>query len=74
MLTQLDNAKYFTEIDIYQAFYQIKILKDSEKSTTFQIQFVEFKYMVISPGLYNRPTSLQYLINDILFDILYCFV
>ena len=31
ILAQLKGTKYFTKIDIYQAFYQIRISKNSKK-------------------------------------------
>ncbi len=73
-LAQLEGAKYFTKIDIRQAFYQIKMSEDSKELTTFLTRFGAFKYLVIPFGLYNRPASWQYLINDTLFDFLHRFV
>ena len=34
-LAQQKNIKYFSKIDIYQVFYQIKMFKNSKKLTTF---------------------------------------
>ena len=73
-LTQLEGAKYFTKIDIRQAFYQIRISEDSEELTTFLTRFGAFKYLVMPFGLCNGPASWQHLINDTLFDFLYHFV
>ena len=73
-LAQLEGAKYFTKIDIRQAFYRIRMSEDSEELTTFLTRFGTFKYLVILFGLYNRPTFWQHLINDTLFDFLHRFV
>ena len=73
-LAQLEGAKYFTKIDIRQAFYQIRISEDSEELTTFLTRFGAFKYLVMPFGLCNGPASWQHLINDILFDFLHRFV
>ena len=73
-LAQLEGAKYFTKIDIHQAFYQIRMSEDSEKLITFLTRFGAFKYLVMPFGLCNGPASWQHLINDILFEFLYCFV
>ena len=43
-LAQLEGAKYFTTIDIHQAFYQIRISEDLEEPTTFFTRFGAFKY------------------------------
>ena len=57
ILAQFKNAKYFTKIDIYQAYYQIKMFKNSEKLTTFLVRFGAFQYLIILFGLYNWLTS-----------------
>ena len=73
-LAQLEGAKYFTKIDIRQAFYQIRMFEDSEELITFLIRFGAFKYLIMPFGLCNSPASWQHLINDTLFDFLHCFV
>ena len=73
-LAQLEDAKYFTKIDIRQAFYRIRMSEDSEELTTFLTRFGAFKYLVMPFGLCNGPASWQHLINDTLFDFLHCFV
>lgn len=73
-LAQLEGAKCFTKIDIYHAFYQIKIFEDSKKLTTFLIRFDAFKYLIILFGLYNKSGFWQYFINNTLFNFLYCFI
>ncbi len=70
-LTQLEDAKYFTKIDIRQAFYQIKMFEDLEELTTFLTRFGKFKYLVIVFSLYNDLAFWQHLINNILFDFLH---
>ena len=56
-LSQLEVAKYFTKIDIYQVFYQIKMFQDSEELTTFLTRFDASKYLVMPFDLYNGPAS-----------------
>ena len=48
--------------------------EDSEELTTFLTRFGTFKYLVMPFDLCNDPASWQYLINDILFNFLHCFV
>ena len=73
-LAQLEGAKYFTKIDIRQAFYRIRMSEDSEELTTFLTRFGAFKYLVMPFGLCNGLASWQHLINDTLFDFLHRFV
>ena len=73
-LAQLKGAKYFTKIDIHQAFYQIRMFKDSEELNTFLTRFGAFKYLIMQFGLFNGTASWQYLINNTLFDFLHYFV
>ena len=73
-LAQLEGIKYFTKIDIRQAFYQIKMSEDLEELTIFLTRFGVFKYLVMPFGLCKGPASWQHLINDILFDFLHRFV
>ena len=73
-MAQLEDTKYFTKIDIRQAFYRIRMSEDSEELTTFLTRFGAFKYLVMPFGLCNGPASWQHLINDTLFDFLHRFV
>ncbi len=73
-LAQLENVKYFTKIDIRQAFYRIRMSENSEELTIFFTRFGAFKYLVMPFELCNGPASWQHFINDILFDFLYCFI
>lgn len=43
ILAQFKSAKYFAKIDIHQAFYQIRMSKDSKKLITFLTRFDAFK-------------------------------
>ena len=56
-LAQLEGAKYFTKIDICQAFYQIRMSEDSKELTTFLTRFGAFKYLVMPFSLCNGTVS-----------------
>ena len=73
-LAQLESAKYFTKIDVRQAFYQIRMSEDPEELTTFLTRFGTFKYLIMPFSVCNGLASWQHLINDTLFDFLYRFV
>ena len=69
-LARLSHAKFFTKLDIRQAFHRIRINEEDEDSTTFRIRFGSFKYRVMPFGLTNGPVSHQHFMNDVLFDYL----
>ena len=73
-MVQLEDAKYFTKIDIYQAFYQIRMFEDSKKLTTFLTRFDILKYLIMLFNLCNSPAFWQHLINKKLFSFLYYFI
>ena len=54
-LAQLESTKFFTKIDIRQAFYQIKMSKVSKKLIIFLTRFDTFKYFIMPFSLYNWP-------------------
>ena len=70
-LAQLEGTKYFTKINIFQAFYRIRMSEDSEELSNF---LGAFKYLVMPFSLCNGPASWQHLINNTLIDFLHHFV
>jgi hypothetical protein len=69
-LARLSHAKFFTRLDIRQAFHRIRMREENEDLTTFRTRFSAFKYRVMPFGLINRPASYQHFMNDVLFDYL----
>ena len=69
-LAQLEDTKYFTKIDICQAFYRIRMSEDSKELITFFTRFAAFNYLVMPLRLCNGPASWQHFINNTLFDFL----
>ena len=69
-LARLGHAKFFTKLDIRQAFHRIRMNEDDEDLTTFRTRFGSFKYRVMPFGLTNGPASYQHFMNDVLFDYL----
>ena len=70
MLERLSRAKYFTKLDIRQAFHKIRIHPDSEDLTTFRTRYGSYKYRVVPFGLTNGPATFQRFINDNFMDCL----
>ena len=52
-LARIRRTKLFTKLDIWQAFYQIRIYPDSEELTTFRTWFGMYKYKVLPFRLTN---------------------
>ena len=53
-LGRLEGAKFFTKIDIRQAFHRLRIHPDSEEITTFRTRFRAFMFKVLLFSLTNR--------------------
>ena len=61
---RLLGAKWFTAIDIRDAYYRIRIKEGEEWKTAFRTRFGHYEYQVMPFGLTNAPASFQELIND----------
>lgn len=66
-LQRLSRAKFFTKLDIRQAFHRIRMHPDSEELSTFRTRYGSFKCKVMPFGLCNSPASWQRYLNNILF-------
>lgn len=69
-LERLSRAKFFTKLDIRQAFHKIRVHPDSEDLTTFRTRYGSYKYKVVPFGLTNGPATFQRYINDTFLDYL----
>lgn len=52
------------KINIYQAFYQIKMFKDLKKLITFSTKLDILTNLIMLFYLYKKAASLQYIINN----------
>ena len=66
LLDRVAGAKYFTKLDIRDAYNLIRIRKGDEWKTAFRSRFGLFEYLVLPFGLTNAPASFQSYINGIL--------
>ena len=57
VLSQVSKARIFTKLDIYQAFYWIRIDPDSEELTTFRTYYSTYKCKVLPFSLTNGPAT-----------------
>jgi hypothetical protein len=71
---QIRGAKWFTKLDITDAYNHIRIAKGEEWKTAFRTKFGHYKYLVMPFGLTNAPASFQQFINEVLQEHLHLFV
>ena len=74
LLDQLDRVKKFTQLDLFNVYYQMQICEINKWKIVFQTQYGYFKYQVISFGLSNALATYQRYINKILAEKLNTFV
>jgi len=64
-LDRLGRAKYFTKLDIKNAYHEIGIREGAEWKTTFSIKLGTYEYLVMPFGLCNTPAACQRWINEV---------
>ena len=70
LFDRLKNAKYFTRLDMADAYNQLRIAEGDEYKTAFRTRYGHFEYLVMPFGLTNAPASFQAYANDYLRDFL----
>ncbi|KAG1933749.1 hypothetical protein F2P79_020467 [Pimephales promelas] len=69
-LEQLRFAKYFTKLDLRNAFKLIWIIEGDEWKTAFSTTTGHYEYNVMPFGLANSPSVFQSFVNEIFRDML----
>ncbi|KAL0173541.1 hypothetical protein M9458_029509, partial [Cirrhinus mrigala] len=69
-LEQLRSAKYFTKLDLRNAYNLIRIREGDEWKTAFSTTTGHYEYRVMPFGLVNSPSVFQSFINDVFRDML----
>ena len=65
----LQGSKYFSKIDIRDAFHQIRIDEGSIHKTAFQTRYGLFEFIVSAFGLKNSPAVFMKFMNAKFFDL-----
>jgi len=67
---QLGRVKWFTSLDLKEAYYWVQMKKGKEWKTVFWTRYRHYEYTVMLFGLKNAPVTFQRLINDMLREYL----
>ena len=70
LFDRLKNAKYFTRLDMADAYNQLRIALGDEWKTAFRTRYGHYEYLVMPFGLTNAPASFQAYANDCLREFL----
>ena len=62
-LDRLARARFFTKLDLKDAYYRIAIRRGDEWKTAFRTRYGHFEYLVMPFGLTNAPATFQAYIN-----------
>ena len=73
-LDRLGRARRFTQLDLTNAYYRMRICEGDKWKTVFRTQYGYFEYQVMPFGLSNAPATFQGYINKILAEKLDVFV
>lgn len=63
LIDRMIGARYFTKLDLRDAYHRIRIRKEDRWKTAFKTRYGQFEYTVMPFGLTNAPATFQAYIN-----------
>ena len=69
--SNVEGSKFFTVLDISEAFYSIELEESSRKYTAFSTPKGLFEFCVAPMGIKNSPAALIAALNNIFSDLIY---
>jgi hypothetical protein len=66
IMDRVNGARWFSKIDLKDAYHKIRIQPGDEWKTAFRTRYGHFEYMVMPFGLTNAPATFQGYINQTL--------
>jgi hypothetical protein len=65
MRAQLQDARYFTKLDLREGYYNLRVHKDHTYKTAFRCRFGSFEFNVVPMGLTNSPAVFSAMMNRV---------
>jgi hypothetical protein len=65
-LERLAQAKFYTKLDVREAYHRVRIREGDEWKTAFRTRYGHFEYTVMPFGLTNAPAQFQAYMNEAL--------
>ncbi len=73
-IDRLSGTKFYTKLDIRDAYYRVRVAEGEEWKTAFRTRYGHYEYTVMPFGLANAPAAFQSYINVTLRPYLDVFV